>query len=57
MPDHDELDRFVNNEIDLCYECRINGDDYYVDSNGDMIDNCYSCPLNSFGFCREDDDI
>ena len=38
----------VNNydyDYDPCEECRINGDDYYYDEDGDLMMNCYDCPL------------
>ena len=30
----------------ICEECRIYGDDYSYDENGDLVSNCYDCPMN-----------
>lgn len=32
---------------DYCDECRIYGDDYYVDENGEWIDACENCSMNT----------
>lgn len=30
----------------ICEECRIYGDDYSYDENGDLVSNCYDRPMN-----------
>lgn len=30
-------------DYDFCYECKGNGDDYYVDDNGDLVSACDDC--------------
>lgn len=32
-------------ELDYCYECGGNGDDYYIDENGEMVCACGDCIL------------
>lgn len=29
-----------------CYECTANGDDYYVNENGEYVCRCDECPNN-----------
>lgn len=29
-----------------CYECTADGDDYYLDENGEWVSACADCPLN-----------
>ena len=31
---------------DYCEECRLYGDDYSYDKDGDLVSNCYDCPMN-----------
>lgn len=31
---------------DYCYECTGYGDDYSVDENGELVNNCMDCPHN-----------
>lgn len=40
----------LNEEIryDFCYECRGNGNDYYLDDNGDLVSACEDCPFNDW---------
>ena len=33
-------------EWDACYECTGNGDDYYIDENGELVSSCDDCPFN-----------
>jgi hypothetical protein len=35
-------------EDDPCEECRILGDDYSYDEDGDLVSNCYDCPFGNF---------
>lgn len=37
---------YLNDLYDHCDECRIYGDDYYVDENGEWIDACENCSMN-----------
>ena len=39
---------------DVCDECRLYGDDYSYDRDGDLVSNCYDCPMNpdSDAWCR-----
>lgn len=39
----DPIDRDFNS--DPCEDCRLNGDDYSYDKDGDLMSNCYDCPL------------
>ena len=32
-------------DYDPCEECRINGDNYSYDKDGDLVSNCYDCPM------------
>ena len=32
-------------DYDPCEECRINGDTYSYDKDGDLVSNCYDCPM------------
>lgn len=34
---------------DICEECRIYGDDYSYDKDGDIVSSCYDCPMNPDG--------
>lgn len=47
----DEYDRGMN---DTCEECRIYGDDYYYDEDGDLQSSCYRC---AFRYGYEEDDM
>lgn len=31
---------------DRCYECRINGDDSYINADGDLVWVCDDCPFD-----------
>lgn len=31
---------------EYCWECRLHGDDYSYDKDGDIVYNCYDCPMN-----------
>ena len=42
LEDYDPWD-----DDDYCDECRIYGDDYSFDEDGEMVDNCVDCPFNS----------
>lgn len=42
-------------EIDYCEECRVLGDDYYIDEDGDLVMACYDCQMSRFGYSRYDD--
>ena len=33
-------------DYDYCEECRLYGDDYSYDRDGDLVSNCYDCPMN-----------
>ena len=33
-------------DYDYCAECRLYGDDYSYDKDGDLVSNCYGCPMN-----------
>ena len=33
-------------DYDYCEECRLYGDDYGYDRDGDLVSNCYGCPMN-----------
>ena len=46
--DADEKGRTVTtmNDYDYCEECRLYGDDYGYDRDGDLVSNCYDCPMN-----------
>jgi len=48
IKDRDEWD-----EWEMCDECKANGDDYYLDENGEMICACADC---AYGMNAEDDD-
>lgn len=37
-------------DYDICYECEANGDDYYIDDNGDMVCACDDCVYNRTGW-------
>ena len=43
---------------DICEDCRLVGDDYYYDEDGDLCDACIDCPFNENnyedGYRRED---
>ena len=48
--------RMVTGMDDICYECRLYGDDYSYDRDGDLVSNCYDCPLRRWeGWDDEDD--
>ena len=33
-------------DYDVCYECTGYGDDYYIDSSGELVCACDDCPYN-----------
>lgn len=33
-------------DYDYCEECRLYGDDYSYDKDGDLVSNCHDCPMN-----------
>ena len=33
-------------ESDYCEECRALGDDYFVDTTGELVCACIDCPFN-----------
>jgi hypothetical protein len=33
-------------DYDVCYECTGYGDDYYIDSSGELVCACDECPFN-----------
>lgn len=33
-------------DYDWCYECQGYGNDYGLDENGKLVDNCVDCPFN-----------
>ena len=33
-------------DYDYCDECKLYGDDYGYDQDGDLASNCYGCPMN-----------
>lgn len=33
-------------EFDICYECTAYGDDYYINSEGELVCACDECSLN-----------
>lgn len=33
-------------DYDVCYECTGYGDDYYIDSSGELVCACDDCPFN-----------
>lgn len=35
-------------DFDPCEECRIYGDDYYYDKDGDLVSYCDDCPFGDF---------
>lgn len=39
-------------DYDPCEECRLYGDDYSYDEDGELISNCYDCPMRG----EEDED-
>lgn len=39
----------------VCYECTGNGDDYYVDENGELVCRCNECPLNPLNKDEQDE--
>ena len=41
-------------ELDYCDECTGNGDDYYIDENGELVSACTDCPFNSANIEQED---
>ena len=41
-------------ELDDCDECTGNGDDYYIDENGELVSACTDCPFNSANIEQED---
>lgn len=47
----DEYDHGMN---DTCEECRIYGNDYYYDEDGDLQSSCYRC---AFRYGYEEDDM
>lgn len=60
MPDHDELDRFTNDFMDVynvCLDCHKAEQDFYIDADGELIDLCYTCPMQKFAWLKEDDDV
>lgn len=38
---------YLDDLYDYCDECRIYGDDCYVDENGEWIDSCENCFMNT----------
>lgn len=38
----------MTNDYDRCYECKGNGDDYYIDDNGELVSTCINCPFNDW---------
>lgn len=40
-------------DYDWCYECTGNGDDYYINDDGELVCACDGCPLSYL----YDDDI
>lgn len=43
------IDAELRGGNDICEECRIYGDDYSYDKDGDLVSNCYDCPMNPDG--------
>ena len=33
-------------DVDKCYECTADGDDYYLDGNNEWVKACDDCPFN-----------
>lgn len=40
-------------DYDVCYECEIYGDDYYINEKGDLVCACDDCLFN---MCKENED-
>ena len=40
---------------DHCEECRLYGNNYSYDEDGDSVCNCYDCPMNPYARGEEDD--
>ena len=38
----------MTNDYDRCYECKGNGDDYYIDDDGELVSTCINCPFNDW---------
>lgn len=36
-------------DYEICSECMGNGDDFYIDDEGDLISACSDCPFNGDG--------
>ena len=49
----------IMKDYDYCEECRLYGDDYGYDRNGDLVSNCYDCPMNpdSDAWMREQNEV
>lgn len=50
--DFEEYDEYQD-ALDYCEECRIYGDDYYIDDDGEHVCRCPKCNMN---LNRLDDD-
>ena len=48
--------RTVTGMNDVCDECRLYGDDYSYDRDGDLVSNCYDCPLRRLEGWNDEDD-
>lgn len=44
----------MKDDYDPCDECREYGDDYYYDSDGDLMQRCYDCPLRERERCKDE---
>lgn len=52
--DLDDLDDRYDNWEDYCYECTEYGDDYSEDEDGNLVNNCETCPHNTWSNYWED---
>lgn len=43
--DFEEYDEYQD-ALDYCEECRIYGDDYYIDDDGEHVCRCLKCNMN-----------
>ena len=45
----------MGEDYDVCYECGGYGDDYYVNSDGELVCRCSDCPFNPINDDDDDD--
>jgi hypothetical protein len=54
--DYEELNTDISDDWDRCYECGGYGDDYFVNTEGELESACPTCPWNPNQHDEDDDE-